>query len=110
MKRIFLLTLACCLSCTSLKNRRPAQDNSLINSFINQAREIKDLVAKRELNPDTCEDVLSRINENYSNISSGKISLDQMKIEGEQVLNENFEARLALHSMLEVFPNVCRLN
>lgn len=109
MIKIFLFTLVLCYSCSSLKNRRPADTGESKNNLINQAREIKDLVAKRDLNPDTCLEILSHLADTYNDISAEKVSLDQMKIEGEQILNENFEARLALHSMVEVFPDQCRL-
>lgn len=109
MIKIFLFTFFLCFSCTSLKSRRPADTGESKNNLINQAREIKDLVAKRDLNPDTCEEILTRLAESYSDISTEKVSVDQMKIDGEQILNENFDARLALHSMIEIFPNQCRL-
>jgi hypothetical protein len=109
MKIVFIFALFFVGSCSSFKSRKPAEANTSTNGLISQAREIKDLVASRELNPSTCENILNRINETYSNISSEKISTEQMKIDGEQILNENFEARLALHTMIEVFPDVCRL-
>ena len=109
MSKIFLLILLLCVSCSSFKGRRPADTGESRNNLINQAREIKDVVAQRDLNADTCEEMLTRINENYRDISDSKVFLEQMKLEGEQILNENFEARLALHSMLDVFPKVCRI-
>ncbi len=109
MKQVLIVSCAILLSCSNLKSRKPAQSINSNNSWINQAREIKDLVAKREINPDTCESILSTLADTYNNFSSEKISLDQMRLDGEQILNENFEARLALHSMLKVFPESCRL-
>lgn len=109
MRKIIFIALFICVSCSGLKNRKPAEINISNNGLINQAREIKDLVASRELNSETCENLLNRINETYIDISADKISLEQMKADGEQILNENFEARLSLHSMISLFPTSCRL-
>lgn len=66
-----------------------------------------DKVATREINPETCKSELNILIEEYSKAPS-VMDLDIVKTQGQEILDQSFDARLAIHSMLKVLPDDCK--
>jgi len=113
MKKLFLLPLCLLVissSCTNVKPKRgisQAEQGNL--DLLSEARSIVDMVSTRELNADTCERELSSLMSDYQLVTPQNIELDSIKRDGQKILDESFNARLSLHSVLSVLPPNCRL-
>lgn len=103
---IALLFGAC--STGSKKWRTPGSITTGPIDYLSESQGIVDAVATRDLNPETCKSVLEHLNEVYST-NPTTIDLDIIKKSGQELLDQSFEARLAIHSMLDVLPNECKL-
>jgi hypothetical protein len=74
-----------------------------------ESKSIIDLVATREINSETCEHELSSLISDYQLLSPQNLELAVLKADGQKILDLSFEARLALHSILDLLPNGCRI-
>ena len=113
MKKLFLLPLCLLLlftSCTNVKPKRgisQAEQGNL--DLLSEARTIVDMISTRELNAETCERELSNLKSDYQLVTPQNIELESIKRDGQKILDESFNARLSLHSVLGVLPSNCRL-
>ena len=89
------------------------RDISSINyskiDLVYKATIIKDMVATREINGDSCERIFDDLIEELSLVSTDQIDSLLLKKDGQKVLDLMFEARLELHSAMEIFPSECKL-
>ncbi len=112
MKKLFLLPLCLLIvsaGCTNVKPKRgisQAEQGNL--DLLAEARSIVDMVSTRELNAETCERELSNLVSDYQLVTPQNIEIDSMKRDGQKILDESFNARLSLHSVLNVLPQNCR--
>jgi hypothetical protein len=110
------LTLLFCLlifnsSCSSLpKPIRGVSSTEQGNlDLLAESKSIIDLVATREINSETCERELGSLISDYQLLSPQNLELAVLKADGQKILDLSFDARLALHSILEILPTGCRL-
>ena len=113
MKAI-LLFLLCQLifisSCSSLHPTRgvsSAEQGSL--DLLAESRSIIDIVATRDLNADTCERELGLLISDYQLLTPQNLELSTLKNDGQKILDQSFEARLSLHTVLTILPTNCRV-
>lgn len=118
MKRklsLFLCLVIFNFSCSSLPTSRSKTARSVSSSeqlnfdFLAESKLIIDLVATRELNGETCERELSRLISDYQLLSPQNLEVELLRTEGQKILDLSFQARLSLHSILDILPNACRL-
>lgn len=74
-----------------------------------ESKSIIDLVATREINGETCDHELSSLISDYQLLSPQNLELAVLKTDGQKILDLSFEARLALHSILDILPTGCRI-
>jgi hypothetical protein len=106
------IMLSVCLLATSSCSywqswRKPAQATSS-SEMGEHAQSIIDRVATREINPQNCQAELGTLIDKYSKLPA-TLPLDVVKQEGQDLLDQSFEARMALHSMLGSFPRECKI-
>jgi hypothetical protein len=77
--------------------------------LVYKASLIKDMVATREINGDSCDRIFDDLIDDLSLVSPDQIDVSSIKKDGQQILNLMFEARSELHSALGIFPNECKL-
>ena len=77
--------------------------------LVYKATQIKDMVATREINGDSCERIFDDLIEDLSLVSPDQIDDSSLKKDGQQILNLMFVARAELHSALGIFPSECKL-
>lgn len=70
---------------------------------------IIDMVATREINSETCEQSFGRLLDDYRLATPQNLNIDLMKKDGQKILDQSFEARLALHSILDILPVSCKM-
>lgn len=112
MRKLFLLTcLIIISSCSILPKswRGPASDITNTDDLLQASQIILDKVATREINSENCISELKTLVDFYDQYPA-KINLEHVKNSGQDILNQNFKARLALHSMLGVLPSECKLS
>ncbi len=104
-----LLVIASCSTWWSGGNngRKTASESAASVDVLEKSRLILDKVATREINPETCSAELDGLIADYSN-APAQINLDVVKAMGQEILDQSFDARLALHSMLDVLPDNCK--
>ena len=76
--------------------------------FLAESKAIIDSVATREMNGETCERDLNELINDYKLFTPENFELPAVKNDGQKILDLSFEARMALHSVLNVFPNKCK--
>jgi len=86
--------------------RGPSSDQSS-SDILSYSQSVVDKVATRELNVSNCQVELDQLIKYYTELPKN-ISLDVMKSGGQDLLAASFEARLALHSSLEILPLECK--
>jgi hypothetical protein len=74
-----------------------------------EAKTIVEMVATREINQDSCEHELGNLISDYQLLSPQNLDLNEMKTNGQLILDASFEARLALHSILTILPINCKI-
>ncbi len=74
-----------------------------------EARTIVEMVATREINQDSCDHELGNLISDYQLLSPQNLDLNEMKTNGQLILDASFEARLALHSVLTILPLNCKI-
>lgn len=102
-----VLLLSSCSYWTKLK-RLPANLNKEQVDLVEAADVIIDAVATRGINPQNCNDELEKLTTFYSEAPTG-VDLTDVKNRGQEILDRSFEARMALHSMLDVLPKNCKI-
>jgi hypothetical protein len=73
-----------------------------------ESKSIIDLVATRVINGETCERELSNLISDYQLLSPQNLELAVLKTDGQKILDLSFEARLSLHSIIDILPVVCK--
>lgn len=110
MKRINALLFLSALflvSCAFWTGRKPAQVESSGVDLLEKTQSIIDRVATREINADSCKADLAELITYYED-AQASLDIEKIKIDGQQILNQQFQARMSLHSMLGVFPEECK--
>lgn len=74
-----------------------------------ESQTIIDLVSTREINGESCERELDSLISDYQLLTPQNLDLAVLKADGQKILNLSFEARMALHSILEILPSPCRM-
>lgn len=74
-----------------------------------ESKAIIDSVATREINGDTCERDFNELIGDYKSYTPENLDLTILQSDGQKILDQSFEARLALHSLLEILPVECKL-
>jgi hypothetical protein len=111
MKNVFLIiVISVVVSCSMWpkKWRGPAYDDSLSAELISASQEIVDKIATRNISATNCSSEFDKLTTYYAEYPKN-IDLDYVKKNGQDILNSSFEARLALHSTLSVYPDDCKL-
>ncbi len=88
------------------KKRNPSSEQSS-SDVLSFSQSIVDKVATREFNASNCMSELDHYTSYYTELPK-KISVDVMKNGGQDILAASFEARLALHTSLEILPLECK--
>lgn len=94
-------------SCAFWGARHPSQASVDTVDLLEKSQSIIDRVATRDIGPDTCKADLEKLITEYDQAPE-QLDLEAIKGEGQQILNQNFQARMSLHSMLEIFPDDCK--
>lgn len=100
------LALASC-SNWSNKERSPADASKSGAQPLVLSQSIIDGIAQRDINSQSCNQELSKLIRSYESLPAS-MDLDEVKGQGQAILDQSFEARLALHSMLPNFSNDCK--
>lgn len=100
-----ILTISSCANWTSW--RKPSQMSKDSLEVLDQSQLIIDRVATREINAQNCLGHLDSFIQSYDKLS-GVLNIEVIKGQGREILDQNFEARMALHSMLGVLPVECK--
>lgn len=87
--------------------RKTASTTDISLEMLERSQLILDKVATREIDPDNCSQELDFLIEEYDKAPSS-MNIDIIKKEGQEILNQSFDARIALHSMLGILPVVCK--
>jgi len=74
-----------------------------------EASSIVDMVSTREINSETCERELGNLISDYQLVTPQNIDLAVMKNDGQNILDQSFKARMALHTLIGVIPRVCKI-
>lgn len=104
---VSLIILSSCSVWKSPK-RFPANNEKEYIDHIDASQTIISAVATRGINPHSCNAEFDKLIKFYAN-APGALDLADVKNRGQEMLNQSFEARLALHSMLEVLPTECKI-
>lgn len=108
-KNVFIIVLLLVISSCAgwnLNSRQPSSLNSSID-LLEKSQEIIDRVATREINPQNCERELDILISEYES-APGSLNLEVIKNEGQGILSQSFQARMSLHSMLDVLSRDCK--
>jgi hypothetical protein len=73
-----------------------------------ESQDVIDLVATRKINGETCQRELDNLIADYQLINSQGLDIAVVKSDGQKILDLSFEARLALHSIINILPVDCR--
>ena len=112
MRMKFLISFLIVLlsSCSSSKLGRNI--SSMDKKYFDLSAEsqiIIDLIATRKINGENCQRELDNLIVDYQLINTQGLDLDVLKSDGQEILNSSFEARIALHSIVNLFPVDCRI-
>lgn len=114
LKSIFcaVLVLSILTSCAAwngqwkAKSRGPSSE-IISTDVLNYSQTIIDKVATREFNSLNCSSELDQYKLFFDSLLK-KLSTEDMKSQGLDILEKNFQARLAIHSSLEIMPTECK--
>lgn len=87
--------------------RKTASTSTISLEMLERSQLILDKVSTRDINPDNCSQELDLLIEEYEKASSS-MNIDIIKKEGQEILDQSFDARIALHSMLGILPVECK--
>lgn len=104
-----LLLATSCSTTSSRPNRALASAEQGGLDLMIESQLIIDLVSTREINGETCEREFDRLIEDYQLLTPQNLDLTVLKNNGQKILDLSFEARMALHSILEILPTNCRM-
>jgi hypothetical protein len=111
IKNIFLLfsilAISSCSTYWSKSWRKPSSLNYKNNDLLESSQLIIDKVATREISSQTCANDLDSLIEIYDK-APASINMDAVKNQGQEILDQSFEARMAIHSMLSTLSNECK--
>jgi hypothetical protein len=110
-KTVFMFVVVLALSsCTnwSSKKRAPADVGVVSIDLLDLSQAVIDKVATREINPQSCEEELELLISDYSS-APAHVDLSEMRNRGQEIINQSFEARMAIHSMLSILPKQCKV-
>ena len=85
--------------------RGPASEGSI--DLLEKSQTIIDRVATRDISPQTCARDLDGLINDYDK-AIGALNFEVVKNQGQEILDQSFDARMALHSMLDVLSNECK--
>lgn len=86
--------------------RKPAGTEEGID-LLEKSQSILDKVATRDINPQNCQIELDNLIADYASVPS-TLNIEVAKNQGQEILDQNFDARMAIHSMLDVLPVECK--
>ncbi len=106
---IIILSLGLSSSCSFREGpkRFPASIEIETIDLLDATQTIINAVATRGINLHSCNDELDKLIKFYSKAPS-MLDMADVKNRGQEILNLSFEARLSLHSMLDVLPKECK--
>lgn len=108
--KFLILCIFIATSCSTNKQIRKisSSEQGGLNLAL-ESQSIIDMVATREINGDTCERELDSLIADYQLLSPQNVDLETLKVDGQKILDLSFDARMALHSILEILPTKCRM-
>lgn len=112
IKILLVITLIACSSCASGLKKPQRGISSTLRTGLDLAFEtnmIIDMIAAKEINGDTCDRELKNLINDYKLATPENLDIELIKKNGQNILDQSFNARLALHSAIETFPSSCRL-
>ena len=86
--------------------RKPANSEEGID-LLEKSQNIIDKVATRDLNPQNCQTELDGLIAAYATVPA-TLNIETAKSQGQEILDQSFDARMAIHSMLDVLPVECK--
>ncbi len=104
---LLVLTLSCSTPGRPHRGVSSAEQGGL--DLLLESKSIVDAVSTRAINGETCERELSTLISDYQLLSPQNLDLSVLKADGQKILDQSFEARMALHSLLEILPMSCKL-
>ncbi len=108
---LLLVSVLAVSSCSwwsgSPRGRKTASVPTKALDMMERSQLVLDKVATREINPDSCKAELDSLIEEYSK-APATVDVDVLKTQGQEILDQSFDARLAIHSMLNVLPTECK--
>ncbi|MGZ3809525.1 MAG: hypothetical protein ACXVCE_15685, partial [Bacteriovorax sp.] len=112
MKRTLSFIICLLIFTSSCSTGRPLRGISSSEQggldLLAESKSILDLVSTKEMNGETCERGLGTLISDYQLLSPQNLELAPLKADGQKILDSSFEARMALHSILEIMPVNCR--
>ncbi len=109
-RKVGLLILLACLfsSCAFwAKGSRVPSSTDVPLDLLAQSQLIIDRVATRDFNVLSCSRDLDALISQYDK-APGTLNLEMIKNQGQEILDQSFDARMAIHSMLDVLPVECK--
>lgn len=95
-------------SCTFWSTKRTPANFQDANNLLDKSQLIVDAVATREINPDNCKTQLNTLIEDY-HLAQSNLDIEQVKKQGQDILDRSFEARMSLRNLLGVLPRDCKI-
>lgn len=110
--KILILTVALALSSScsfwGSQKRTPGSSEREYVDLVETAQTIINAVATRGINPQSCNNEFDKLINFYTKAPE-LLDLNDVKNRGQEILDQSFEARLALHSMLDILPQECKV-
>jgi hypothetical protein len=113
MRKIILTTIALTIivSCTGKVStkRNPSSVMEGKIDLIEKSKLISEEIVQNKFTKENCKEKFDEIETLYKKITPNKMDLSQIEIDGQNILDESFKARINLHSLLPIIPNECKL-
>lgn len=110
INKILLLVLVVLISCSKNEFKRKPTSVSLDKSdLIEINKRIQETVNDKLITKENCNEILNDYIDKFDKISPIDFDSTQIEVEGQTILNESFQARLKLHSLLSSVPESCNL-
>ncbi len=106
---ISIIAISLLSSCSFWEShkRLPANTENETVDLLDASQTIINAVATRGINPHSCSEELDKLIKFYSKAPSS-LDMAEVKNRGQEIIDQSFEARLTLHSMLDVLPKECK--